>query len=70
MVERGISANGSDEELGMLNEPTRPDNGGESDTSYKGAASQTHLPYQSQSVGIGSSTPLPYPHPPAVQQER
>ncbi|KAH7390081.1 hypothetical protein BKA64DRAFT_725269 [Cadophora sp. MPI-SDFR-AT-0126] len=72
MAERGISATGSDEELGMLNDaPARVENGGgESDTSYKGAASQPYLPYQSQEVGVGSSAPLPYSYPAAGQQER
>ncbi|KAH9214077.1 hypothetical protein DL95DRAFT_390027 [Leptodontidium sp. 2 PMI_412] len=58
MAERGISANGSDEELGMLNEGVgMADNGvGESDTVYKGAAAESYLPYQSQGTGVATST--------------
>ncbi|KAG4431910.1 hypothetical protein IFR05_012609 [Cadophora sp. M221] len=60
MAERGISANGSDEELGMLNEGVgMADNGiGESDTEYKGAAAESYPPYQSQGIGVAASTPL------------
>ncbi|CZS91704.1 uncharacterized protein RAG0_02220 [Rhynchosporium agropyri] len=73
MAERGISADGSDEELGMLNDgvprPSTAVSG--SDTSYKsevqeayppyqGQATEIYQPYRAHEIGIATSMPSPY----------
>lgn len=59
MAERGIAADGSYEELGILNESaTRTDrSGSETDTSYKGPGPEPYMPYQ----GAAGVTATPYP---------
>ncbi|KAL2062177.1 hypothetical protein VTL71DRAFT_6443 [Oculimacula yallundae] len=62
LAERGISADGSDEEVGMLNEGVSGSNNGAvgSDTRYKGVATESYPLCQGQEIGVASSMPSPY----------